>query len=82
MANFGIGLSRYKMVVYMKGGEKKIFYSLIKEEQKSPTKVVSNMVRRLLFGLYHGKYQTAMIYDTHAPIDEAFQKWCLGHREY
>lgn len=82
MANFGAGVSRYKMVVYLKSGDKKVFYSLTNEEQKVPQKVVSNMVNRLLFGMYRGKYQTAMIYDTHSPINEAFQKWSLGHREY
>jgi len=82
MANFGPSVSRYKMVVYLKNGDRKVYYSLLKEEQKNPPdKVVSNMVRRLLFGLHHGKYQTAMLYDTRN-TNEAFQKWSLGHREY
>lgn len=59
--NFGHDHSKFKMILYLKSGEKKCYYSLLNEEERGDLFAISNMKRRL-FVRYKLKLQTALIY--------------------
>lgn len=68
MSNFGKDSSKFKMVLYLKNGQRKCFYSLINEEKKGDEIALRGMVRRLLENAYKGKYSTALIFNTSADV--------------
>jgi hypothetical protein len=79
MSNFGTDLSKFKMVLYLKNGDRKCFYSLLNEEKKGDQIAIRGMQRRLLENRYKGKYQTAIIYDRIQ--DKEVQKFINGKME-
>jgi len=79
MSNFGSDQSKFKMVLYLKSGERKCFYSLLNEEKKSDEVAIRGMKRRLLDRMYKGKYQTALIYNR--ITDRIEQKYINGNLE-
>lgn len=79
MSNFSSEQSKFKMVLYLKSGERKSFYSLINEEKKGDEVAIRGMKRRLLERIYKGKYQTALIYDRFT--DKVVQKYINGKME-
>lgn len=79
MSNFGKDSSKFKMVVYLKNGQRKCFYSLINEEKKGDEVALRGMVRRLLENAYKGKYSTALIFNTSADIQ--VRKYVNGNLE-
>lgn len=66
MSNFGSDQSKYKMVVYLKNGQRKCYYSLVNEEERGESVALRNMIRRLLERLHRGKYQTALVIDRYS----------------
>ncbi len=79
MSNFGNEQSKFKMVIYLKSGDRHTFYSLINEEKKSDEVALRGMKRRLLENRFKGKYQTALIYDRFA--DKLLEKFINGKME-
>jgi len=66
MSNFGSDQSKFKMVLYLKNGDRKCFYSLVNEEQRGDQFALRGMERRLLEKTYKGKYQTALVFNKHS----------------
>jgi hypothetical protein len=54
------------MVVYLKNGQRKCYYSLVNEEERGDAVALRNMTRRLLERLHRGKYQTALVIDRYS----------------
>lgn len=79
MPNFEKQKSKVKVLVYMMNGSSQTHYSFISEDKKGVSKVIQGMTRRLLFGRYNGKYNTAIFYDN--TTGEEIQKWVRGVRE-
>lgn len=79
MSNFGNDLSKYKLIVYLKGGQRQCFYSLVNEEKKGDDVAKRNMKRRLLENKFKGRYQTALLYDR--LNDVCVEKWVNGKLE-
>ena len=79
MSNFGTDQSKFKMVLYLKSGDRKCFYSLVNEEKKGDEVAIRGMKRRLLERIYKGKYQTALIYNR--MTDKIEQKFVNGIKE-
>lgn len=79
MSNFGKDQSKFKMVIYLKNGQRKCFYSLVNEEKKGDDVALRGMTRRLLENAYKGKYSTALIFDRVA--DTQVKKYVNGNLE-
>jgi aromatic ring hydroxylase len=80
MSNFGKTQSKFKLVIYLKRGEKKVYYSLENEEKVSDDKAIRGMIRRLLYHLYKDKYQTAIIYEQYTGKEK--HKFINGVQEF
>jgi len=80
MSNFGKELSKFKLYICLKSGEKVTRYSLQNEEKKSDAVAIGGMVRRLLFNKFKGKYQTALIYNRQT--DQLVAKYVNGVKEF
>lgn len=79
MSNFGTDQSKFKMILYLKNGDRKCFYSLLNEEKKGDQIALRNMCRRLLDKIYKGKYMTALIFDRVS--DKVIEKYIDGKKE-
>lgn len=79
MSNFGNDQSKFKLIVYMKGGGRQCYYSLVNEEKKGDDVAMKGMVRRLLDRRLKGKYQTALMYNRIS--DTLLEKWIDGKKQ-
>ncbi|MDZ4059440.1 MAG: hypothetical protein U1D64_05285 [Bacteroidales bacterium] len=79
MSNFGSDQSKYKLIVYLKNGERKSYYSLLNEEKKGDDFAIRGMERRLLERIHKGKYQTALFINRHT--DTPCRKFVNGKLE-
>lgn len=79
MSNFSSDQSKFKMVVYLKNGQRKCYYSLINEEKKGDEFALNGMIRRLLDRIHKGRYQTALIIDRYT--DKTVKKYVNGKLE-
>ena len=79
MSNFGNDQSKFKLIVYLKGGQRQCFYSLLNEEKKGDEVAKKGMVRRLLDRRFKGKYQTALMYERQT--DTLLDKWIDGKKQ-
>ena len=79
MSNFGSDQSKFKMIIYLKNGQRKCYYSLLNEEERGDHIAVGGMVRRLLERMYKNKYQTALIINRETDI--VYKKFINGKLE-
>lgn len=79
MSNFGNEQSKFKMIIYLKSGDRQTYYSLLNEEKKSDEIALRGMKRRLLENRFKGKYQTALIYNRFS--DKLIEKFINGKME-
>ncbi len=76
MGNFSNDQSKFKLIIYLKSGQRQCFYSLLNEEKKGDDVAKRGMIRRLLERRFKDKYQTALLYDRIS--DLLLQKWVDG----
>ena len=67
--NFGVDISKFKMVIYLKNNDRKVFYSLTNEEKKGDRYAINGMIRRLLEKRYKNTYHTAVVYNRETNIE-------------
>jgi hypothetical protein len=82
MSLYDKNTSLSRAVVYLKTGERKVYYSFLREDKKGQQVGIGGLVRRIINEKHRGQYNTALIYNNPGRDEQPMHKYVEGRKEF